>query len=418
MPLAQANELQILSRTPRVSPLKAPSLPQLRHYAIARTFFKPTSLARAIARLGFLQADPMRAPARAQDLILAHRVKGYRAGDLERRYPRLALEESFFINYGFLPRETVALLHPRGELRSWDARMQARAQEVLAFVRQHGPTYPRDVQAHFDHGRIKRWGTDLNVSSHLLEGLHHRGLLRVMRRENGARVYQAAEYSPAARPTTRRAASIRSSEQRPQDLPFSGVERSDKSDDESPEVRFTRAGQLLDIVVHLYAPLPAVSLGYLCGLLRYGVPHLAAEVRQIQENAKARYPHAQVDGVLWFWPQGENPASTRHQVDDQLRFLTPFDPVVWDRRRFQLFWGWEYKFEAYLPAHKRRMGHYAMPMLWREHVLGWANLKVISGRLKHQVGFAGPPPRGRAFQRALDEALQHIQEFLKLQAAD
>ena len=97
-----------------MSPLKAPTPRQLRRYAIARSLFKPTSLPRAIARLGFVQADPMRAPARAQDLILAHRVKNYRAGELERRYPRLAIEEAFFINYGFLPRETLALLHPRG----------------------------------------------------------------------------------------------------------------------------------------------------------------------------------------------------------------------------------------------------------------------------------------------------------------
>ncbi|MFL6427414.1 MAG: DNA glycosylase AlkZ-like family protein, partial [Acidobacteriaceae bacterium] len=128
-------------RTPRVSPLKAASLRQLRRYAIARSLFKPTSLTRAIARLGFVQADPMRSPARAQDLILAQRVKEYRAGELERRYPRLAIEEAFFINYGFLPRETVALLHPRGTPRAWDAwdaTMQARADEVLAFVGQHG----------------------------------------------------------------------------------------------------------------------------------------------------------------------------------------------------------------------------------------------------------------------------------------
>src|SRR6202795_1817374 len=136
--------------TPRVSPLKAPSLRQLRRYAIARSLFTATSLPRAIARLGFVQADPMRAPARAQDLILAQRVKDYRAGELERRYPRLAIEETFFFNYGFLRRESVALLHPRGAPRAWDARMEARAQEVLAFVRQHGSTYPKAVQAHFD----------------------------------------------------------------------------------------------------------------------------------------------------------------------------------------------------------------------------------------------------------------------------
>lgn len=143
-----------------MSPLKSPSLHQLRRYAIVRSLFKPTSLSRAIARLGFVQADPVRAPARAQDLVLAHRVKDYRAGELERLYPRLPIEEAFFFNYGFLPRETLALLHPRGVPRAWDAwdaKMQARAQEVLAFVRQRGLTYPKDVQAHFDHGHIKRW---------------------------------------------------------------------------------------------------------------------------------------------------------------------------------------------------------------------------------------------------------------------
>jgi uncharacterized protein YcaQ len=367
-----------------VSPLKAPSLQQLRRYAIARSLFKPTSLQRAIARLGFVQADPMRAPARAQDLILAHRVKDYRAGELERRYPRLAIEEAFFINYGFLPSQTLSLLHPRGAPRAWDAwdaKMQARAQEVLAFVCQHGPTYPKDVQAHFDHGRIRRWGADLHVGNHLLEGLHYRGLLRVARREGGTRVYQTVEHPPR---------------------------------DDSPEARLLRAGHLLDMVVQLYAPLPAASLVYLCRLLSYGVPHLAADVRQLQEHAKSRYAHAQVDGLLWFWPQGENPGAVQHQVDDRLRFLSPFDPVVWDRRRFRLFWSWEYKLEAYLPAHKRRLGHYAMPMLWGEQMLGWANLKVVDGRLQHELGFAGPQPRGSAFRRALDEALQQMQEFLEL----
>jgi uncharacterized protein len=365
----------------RVSPLKPPNLQQLRRYAIARSLFKPTSLQRAIARLGFVQADPIRAPARAQDLILAQRVKNYRARELERRYPRLAIEETFFINYGFLPRETLALLHPRGARSAWDATMQARVQEVLAFVRQQGRTHPRDVQAHFDHGRIKRWGGNLNASTHLLERMHYRGLLRVARREVGTRVYQAIEYP---------------------------------LQDDSPEARLTRAGQLLNMVVQLYAPLPAASLGYLCGLLRYGVPHLAAEVRQVQEHAKSRYAHAQVDDLLWFWPQDEKPMATWYLVDDRLRILSPFDPVVWDRRRFQLFWGWEYKFEAYVPAHKRRMGHYAMPMLWGEQIIGWANLKVVDGRLQHELGFVGSRPRGSAFQLALDEALQQMREFLEL----
>ncbi len=361
----------------------SPTLRQLRRYAIARTLFPPTTLSRAIARLGFVQADPMRAPARAQDLILAHRVRDYRAGDLERRYERLPVEEAFFINYGFLPRETVALLHPRPAPRSWDARMRARARKVLAFVRERGPTYPRDVQAHFDHGSIHRWGADLDVGKHLLEGLHYRGDLRVARRESGTRVYEATGHPPR---------------------------------DDGREARLARAGRLLDVAVRLYAPLPASSLVYLCGLLRNGVPPVAAETRRLQQQARSRYTHAHVDGRLWLWPPDENPLSARHQVDDRLRILSPFDPLVWDRRRFRLLWGWDYRFEAYLPAHRRRMGHYAMPVLWGESVVGWANVKVVDGRLRHELGFAGPRPRGRAFERAVDAALDRMREFLRGQS--
>jgi hypothetical protein len=60
------------------------------------------------------------------------------------------------------------------------------------------------------------------------------------------------------------------------------------------------------------------------------------------------------------------------------------------------------------------MGHYAMPMLWGEHVLGWANLKVVNGRLQHELGFAGLRPRGGNFQRAVDEALEQMRGLLEL----
>ena len=61
-------------------------------------------LAGTVASLGFVQADPIRAPARAQDLILRHRVRGYRAEDLERRYPALGLDEDFVYATASCPR--------------------------------------------------------------------------------------------------------------------------------------------------------------------------------------------------------------------------------------------------------------------------------------------------------------------------
>ncbi len=54
------------------------------------------------------------------------------------------------------------------------------------------------------------------------------------------------------------------------------------------------------------------------------------------------------------------------------------------------------------------------PCYGGEQILGWANLKVVDGRLQHELGFAGPRPRGSAFQLALDEALQQMKEFLEL----
>src|SRR5580698_5687669 len=114
------------------------TLDHLRRYAVSRSLFKPTTLGRAIGKLGFVQADPIRAPARAQDLTLRHRVTDYRGGDLERRYPRLDLEEDFLVSYGFLPRPHSDLMHPRVARRVWTGRRRRQADEVLAFVRQRG----------------------------------------------------------------------------------------------------------------------------------------------------------------------------------------------------------------------------------------------------------------------------------------
>ena len=70
---------------------------------------------------------------------------------------------------------------------------------------------------------------------------------------------------------------------------------------------------------------------------------------------------------------------------DTVRLLTPFDPVVWDRARFELLWGWVYRFEAYTPAPKRKLGYYALPLLWRDRVIGWGNLSVKRRRASVRV---------------------------------
>ena len=360
--------------------MKTPTLDDLCRYAIARSLFKPTTLPQAIRKLGFVQADPIRAPARAQDLTLRHRVKDYRAGDLEARYHRLDIEEDFFVNYGFLPRATHTLMHPRSPRTVWPAARWTQAHAVLEFVRQRGTVHPREVDTHFAHGKVKNWfGGSSNASTQLLDAMHYRGLLRIARREGGVRLYAAGATHAAVADA---AAAL---------------------------------DTLVDVVVAKYAPLPERSLSELVSRLYHGAPQWAADRRAAFVRAKARLPSARVDGLHWFWPAGENPNSTRHQMDQHLRLLAPFDPVVWDRRRFELFWGWAYRFEAYTPAPKRVRGYYALPLLWRGQVIGWGNLAQVEGGLEAELGYvAGKPPRERAYRMALEEELARLRGFLGL----
>jgi uncharacterized protein YcaQ len=331
--------------------------------------------------MGFVQADPIRAPARAQDLILRHRVRNYRAGDLDRRYVTLDVEEDVFINYGFVPREVWALMHPRESAFRWPKRRQTRAQAILAFVRDRGSVHPREVDEQFSHGTVTNyWGGSSNATTHLLDAMHYRGLLRVARRDRGIRIYAAYEHAQAPAGADAVSASI---------------------------------DALVDVAVNAYAPVPAVSLAMLVSRLRYAAPQWENERRAALRRARERLAHAKVDGVDWFWPRAER--ATGHEAPPAVRLLAPFDPVVWDRRRFELLWGWTYRFEAYTPEKKRKLGYYALPLLWRNRVIGWGNLTVENGELRSRIGYiASRPPREGPFHRELELELDRMRQFLRL----
>jgi uncharacterized protein YcaQ len=121
------------------------------------------------------------------------------------------------------------------------------------------------------------------------------------------------------------------------------------------------------------------------------------------------------DGTIWYWPAEESLAKYSGDPEASVRLLTPFDPVVWDRRRFRHFWGWEYRFEAYVPRNQRKLGYYALPLLWRDDVVGWGNLSVRDGRLVAEVRYVnGRPPKGRIYSRELDAELARVASFLRL----
>ena len=332
-----------------------------------------------MAKLGFVQADPIRAPARAQDLILRHRVTGYRAGDLERSFARLGLEEDFLYAYGFTTRETAALIHPRPDPVG-DAGVHAPsglAAEVLAFVRERGPTHPTDLEERFGRERaVNGWGGFSKATTRALENLHHYGLLRVARRRDGIRIYEA---------TTRPA-------------PTTGTAE--------------RARALVMLVARILAPVSTVSLRGALSLMARRNPGLGPLAPVVGAALRTgELERQELDGEGYLWPTSDSGPEHR-SVPRDVRLLAPFDPVVWDRRRFEHLWGWAYRFEAYTPPPKRQFGYYALPLLWGDEVIGWANLSMVGGRMEVETGYPRPPPRSLAFRRALDAELARMERFL------
>ena len=340
---------------------------QLRAHAIASSLLPPTTLAGAIDQLGFVQADPIRAPARAQDLILRQRVTDYRAGDLERAYPALDLEEDYLYAYGFVPRRVAALLHPRRGIR-----LTALERRILDLLQTQGALHPRDLDAHFGRARVVNgWGGYSTATKAALERLHDSGRTRVVRRESGIRVYEAVPRRSPARAVRER---------------------------------------FVDVILLLIDILEPISERMLFSLTVHfrrarGIDHHTVVRSLVQaERVEARA----VDDIRYLSIPGHGGGEIARTV----RLLAPFDPVVWDRARFEHLWGWPYRFEAYVPPKKRLRGYYALPLLWGERVIGWANARVTDGTLRVEMGYAESTPRERAFARELAAEIARLETFL------
>jgi uncharacterized protein len=343
-------------------------LGQLRACAISQSLFPETTLKAAIRRLGFVQADPIRSPARAQDLILRHRVKGYRAGDLDRKYPSLDIEEDVLYAYGFLPRPVWQLLHPRN-LRS----MSKLEKKVLETVAKFGVMHPTELQEHFGGARvINAWGGYSKATTQALEDLHYRGLLRIARRENGIRLYEPVK-------------------------PSIEVMSADE-----------RLRKLVMLIVGILSPISERSLLANTTRFRY-LGSVRPIVRELLNGDELE--SWTVDGIHYLLPHSKRGATEGPRT---VRFLAPFDPLVWDRKRFEHFWGWPYRFEAYTPPANRVRGYYAMPLLWCDGVIGWVNARVHEQRLNVEVGFVNKAPADADFSRELQTEIARLQTFLGL----
>jgi uncharacterized protein len=339
----------------------------LKNHTISRSLFTPVTLPDALIKLSFVQADPIRSPARAQDLILRHRVVDYKNGDLEQKYTNLSLEEHFLYMYGFVVPEIYSLWFPKK-----NSRLTNYDKQVLGLVASHGKTHSMKLEQELGKKRVSHgWKGFARAAKQSLEKLHEAGLVRVVGRERGFRIY-----APSA--ITQQKKTI-------------------------PE----RKRALVLAALRILSPLAEKTLGIATYQIRKHVGETKSTVEKLlKEGALVR---EKIDRVNYIRIADEE---LRTQEHEGVKFLSPFDPLVWDRSRFEHLWGWPYRFEAYIPQEKRIRGYYAMPLLFRSDVIGWANITKKEKTLGVELGFVNGKPTGKKFDQGLEEEISRMKQFL------
>lgn len=130
-----------------------------------------------------------------------------------------------------------------------------------------------------------------------------------------------------------------------------------------------RLDRLVDVVVNKSPPLPAQSLAFVVRRLRYAVPQWRRQVQGALGRARTRLAHERVDGIGWYWPAANVRAGEGKTTSSGFsRPSIPWCGIVADSSCSgvgRIAW------RAYTPVARRRFGYYALPMLWRQQVIGW-----------------------------------------------
>jgi uncharacterized protein YcaQ len=318
----------------------------------------PDGLYDLIVRLGFVQVDSIRTVERAHHLTLLARNTRYHP-DLLRTL--LEKERRLFENWthdaSIIPTQWYAYWQPRfaqerqrlQRSASWQSRLGPNAHQVLAqvsrTVRQNGPVMSRDFTDDRAPGMGTWWGW--GPSKTALEYLWRTGELAVSQRINFQKVYDLTERVIVP--------------------DYLG-----SIPDQQAYVDWACSTALQRLGIATPGELAAFWGGI-----------SPAEARAWCESRVGKA----IEAVIVEPGDGSQSwqAYARHDVTElvrhlpaapsRVRFLSPFDPVIRDRRRTRRLFNFEYRFEAFVPAPQRQYGYYVLPMLERDRLIGRINLK-------------------------------------------
>jgi uncharacterized protein YcaQ len=114
-----------------------------------------------------------------------------------------------------------------------------------------------------------------------------------------------------------------------------------------------------------------------------------------------------------FWIRPEIFAQKEHLDNSLIHILSPFDPLVIQRRRLKLFFDYEHRFEAYLPKEKRVFGYFGLPILFEDRIVAVIDLKTDRCRNKLDIQkwtWVGDSSLGR-LKKNIEERLHYFELF-------
>jgi uncharacterized protein YcaQ len=352
----------------------------------------PAALSKLIDRLGFVQLDSINVVDRGHHLTLGARLHHYQPRHLEHLLERRrSLFEHWTHDASAIPTRWYRHWKPRfrgfqqsSRYQRWlEKRLGPEPKKVINRVkrrlRAEGPLMSRDFEAPEGTSRGTWWGWTPHKTA--LESLWHTGVVAVSGRENFNKIYDLSE---RVHPEHHRLRAP-GRKQHVEWACSTAIER----------LGVAAAGEIAGF---WQAIRPADASAWCREAERRG-RIVAVEVEDATDG-RTRKAFAVAD-----W---EKRLSRAPAPPDGLRLLSPFDPVIRDRRRLSRRFGFDYTFEAFVPAAKRQWGYYVLPILEGDTFIGRLDLKTHRDQdrleVKKLYWERGIQPT-RARRRQLEEAL-------------
>jgi hypothetical protein len=325
---------------------------------------EPGSVMTVVDRIGSLQFDPLEVAGRNHDVVLLARIAGYRREWTDALlYEQRALFEAYNKGLSLLPTselpwyrytwDRVQALHDDGVFVS-HADLVA---ELLDRIRTNGPLAATDIEP---RSSIDWYWRPTNEVRAVLEALAEAGVLGLARRDGNRRVYDLAErlfppelLADRSKSDRERLAHRLLSRYRAHGMLGRGGGQAElwhgmgratpHPDDPQPTRTEIREG------LEAQGELLPVSIDAIKGPRLIVADDLALLEAAEREVAAGAGPGGNERGVA---------------------FLAPLDPLVWDRAFLRACWDFDYVWEVYVPATKRRWGYYVLPVLFGDRFVG------------------------------------------------